>query len=38
MMNPHQAGIIQDCAVQTLAGTMPFPEDVGRLIEIGVEC
>jgi uncharacterized protein YbcV (DUF1398 family) len=36
-MEPEQIAIVEECAAASLAGTITFPEVVGRLAALGVE-
>ncbi|HBK44489.1 MULTISPECIES: DUF1398 family protein [unclassified Polynucleobacter] len=36
-MNPNTKEVIENCAHQSHAGLLTFPEVLGRLIEVGVE-
>jgi uncharacterized protein YbcV (DUF1398 family) len=36
-MNAERVQVLEQCAAGSLAGTLTFPEIVGRLLELGVE-
>ena len=36
-MNPNTKEVIENCAHQSHAGLLTFPEALGRLIEVGIE-